>query len=162
MLDSIRGSLLGRPNFPHQHFIARGAHSITLFSHGGKNSASNVKDLIWLLEKLVRIHDQLDEQLHAGFYFYILTSTTKFVSNTIFIWPFTLLVFGVSLPAWLGYISYNENNSNDWVNRKFALIFLLINYIFCGFIYLLPGWLLGDSSKATCLAQTTELQELRK
>jgi hypothetical protein len=57
MLDSIRGSLLGRPNFPHQHFIARGAHSITLFSHGGKNSGSNVKDLIWLLEKLVRIHD---------------------------------------------------------------------------------------------------------
>lgn len=110
MLDSIRSSLLGRAHYPHQHFMATGAHSITLVTHGKneKDNSGRIRDFIWILEKLVRIHDQLDEQLHAGFYFYILTSPSKFVSNTVFIWPFTLLVFGVCLPVWLGYISYTE------------------------------------------------------
>lgn len=32
MLDSIRSSLLGRANYPHQHFMAVGTHAITLVS----------------------------------------------------------------------------------------------------------------------------------
>jgi hypothetical protein len=63
MLDSIRHSLLGRVNYPHQHFISTGAHSITLITHGisEKDSERRIRDFIWLIEKLVRIHDQLDE-----------------------------------------------------------------------------------------------------
>lgn len=63
MLDSIRSSLLGRAHYPHQHFMATGAHSITLVTHGKneKDNSGRIRDFIWILEKLVRIHDQLDE-----------------------------------------------------------------------------------------------------
>lgn len=63
MLDSIRASLLGRANYPHQHFMATGAHSITLqgHGHGSKKQETNIQDFMWIIEKLVRIHDQLDE-----------------------------------------------------------------------------------------------------
>ena len=80
MLDSIRFSLLGRANYPHQLFMTTGCHAITLVTHGqGAKTTTHakkeqyVKDFVWIIEKLLRIHDQLDEQLHAGFYFYILT-----------------------------------------------------------------------------------------
>ena len=44
-----------------------GAHSISLVTHstpqidGISSSKDRVRDMIWILEKLVRIHDQLDE-----------------------------------------------------------------------------------------------------
>lgn len=66
----------------------------------------------------MRIHDQLDEQLHAGYYFYILTGTKKFVSNTQFIWPMACLVFGVCLPYWLVYLTYTEQNKVEWESRR--------------------------------------------
>ena len=34
-----------------------------------------------MLEMMIRGNDQLDEQLHAGFFFYILTTTSTFVAN---------------------------------------------------------------------------------
>ena len=42
------------------------------------------RQIVIILEKMTRMFDQLDEQLHAGFYFYILTSESTFVSNTVF------------------------------------------------------------------------------
>ena len=43
--------------------MATGAHSITLVTHGKneKDNSGRIRDFIWILEKLVRIHDQLDE-----------------------------------------------------------------------------------------------------
>ena len=44
-----------------------GAHSISLVTHGTpqkdgiSSNKDRVRDMIWILEKLVRIHDQLDE-----------------------------------------------------------------------------------------------------
>lgn len=57
-----------------------------------------MKDIIWVMEKLVRIHDQLDEQLHAGFFFYIFTGAYKFISNAVSIWPMVLVLLGLSVP----------------------------------------------------------------
>ena len=34
MLDSIKNSLVGKPHSPHPYFIEKGAHSITLATHG--------------------------------------------------------------------------------------------------------------------------------
>ena len=51
MLDSIRSSLLGRAHYPHQHFMATGAHSITLVTHGKneKDNSGRIRDFIWIL-----------------------------------------------------------------------------------------------------------------
>ena len=120
MLDSIRNSLFGRVHYPHTHFIQTGAHAITLVSHGVPNMEhSNVvrqRDFIWILEKLVRLNDQLDEQLHAGYYFFILTSPAKFVSNSVFIWPFVCLFVGLCLPVWL------EKYTNDEQQAKAGVV----------------------------------------
>ena len=40
-----------------------------------------VTSFMRVLEIMVRGMDQLDEQLHAGYYFYIFTSTTSFIEN---------------------------------------------------------------------------------
>ena len=166
MLDSIRASLIGRQNYPHQHFLATGAHSITLVGHG--NASQNqleqrARDMVWILEKLVRIHDQLDEQLHAGYYFYILTSPSKFVSNAVFIWPIVLLVFGVCLPVWLEHITHCEQNTVDSHSKVYAFFYVLWNYVFGALIFHLPFFLFGEHhQRDTCLAQTPELRELRE
>lgn len=136
--------------------MSAGTHAITLVSSSRgtakkRDSEKRVGDFIWILEKLVRIHDQLDEQLHAGYYFYILTGTTKFVSNTNFIWPVVCLVFGVCLPFWLSYITYTEHNKVEWASRKHAYQFLALTYLLGGVIFMLPTWIIGDD-RDTCLA----------
>ena len=62
MLDSMKNSFIGRVHYPHPHFMERGAHSITLETHAKdlKNETKEdrkVRAMIWIMEKLVRIHD---------------------------------------------------------------------------------------------------------
>ena len=64
--------------------------------------------MIWLLEKAVRMNDQLDESLHAGFYFYILTSSSKFISNSVFIYPLVMMIAGFAVPNFLAYSMHEE------------------------------------------------------
>jgi hypothetical protein len=54
-----------------------------------------------LLENFVRYHDQLDEQLHAGFYFFVFTSINQFVSNSISLWPLAAMMWGFFVPELL-------------------------------------------------------------
>lgn len=68
---------------------------------------------MWIFEKLVRITDQLDEQLHAGYFFYILTSPSKFVSNTVFIWPFVCLGLGLYVPLFLRYLTHENGKEEE-------------------------------------------------
>lgn len=58
-----------------------------------------------VLEESVRMNDQLDEQLHAGYYFYILTSKNNFVSNSVFVYPVALILWGYFIPT---IYNYNE------------------------------------------------------
>ena len=57
-----------------------------------------VHALIFSMEKLIRMHDQLDEQLHAGFYSYIMTAPNRFVSNAVAIYPVFLVFLGFLIP----------------------------------------------------------------
>ena len=102
LLDSLRNSFMGRLQQPHSYFMDIGCHSITLVTHGtdGKplERATRIQEFMNVLERMVRISDQLDEQLHAGFYFYLITSPGKFVSNTVFIWSIVVLALGVFCP----------------------------------------------------------------
>jgi len=64
MLDSVKNSLIGKVHYPHPYFIEKGCHSITLVTHGQDlkdNMNSKSVAMLWTLEKLMRIHDQLDE-----------------------------------------------------------------------------------------------------
>jgi len=60
------------------------------------------------LEIMVRGNDQLDEQLHAGFFFYIFTSVGSFVENGQFVWGFALLIVGISIPIVLQGATHQE------------------------------------------------------
>jgi hypothetical protein len=57
--------MTGRLHEPHAHFIEHGIHSITLTSSGKSDEKMTPQlrnsNMIKLLERLVRYHDQLDE-----------------------------------------------------------------------------------------------------
>jgi len=55
--------------------------------------------VIRILERLTRAFDQLDEQLHAGYYFYFLTSKAHFVSNSVFVYPVVLVIISFCVPT---------------------------------------------------------------
>jgi hypothetical protein len=109
MLESIKNSLIGRVHDPHSYFIQHGVHAITFMTYGSDDKmkqSHRTKDMFNVIERILRISDQLDEQLHAGYYFYILTSTSKFVSNSVFVWPIVLLILGLCAPFWLDYYTH--------------------------------------------------------
>ena len=66
MLDSIKNSFIGRVHYPHPHFMEKGVHAITLETHApdlkmDTKEDRRVRSMVWVMEKLVRINDQLDE-----------------------------------------------------------------------------------------------------
>lgn len=91
--------------------IEYGIHSISLKgTNDPKIRAVGERDRVMktmgVMEHLFRITDQLDEQLHAGFYFYLLTSRTTFVSNSGFVYPIVLIL--------VGFFVYNMLQYNDF------------------------------------------------
>jgi Gaa1-like, GPI transamidase component len=79
-----------------------------------------------LMEHLFRINDQLDEQLHAGFYFYILTSKTTFVSNSTFVYPIVVILWAYFFYNTLQYFEFKTNEmKDDDIYLNSAFVFLL-------------------------------------
>ena len=76
-------------------------------------------------------------------------------------WPVVCLVFGVCMPFWLNYITYTEHNKVEWASRKYAYLFLALNYIFGGILFKMPEMMIGEG-RETCLAQTPELEQMRE
>ena len=103
---------------PHSPMIEKGIHAITLEAVFSKqvNKESDTLSIqnervvhtIALMERMVRTFDQVDEQLHAGYFFFILSSNTRFVSNSVFIYPAVIILFSFAIPAYLDYIQYHE------------------------------------------------------
>ena len=90
LLESLKNSLIGKVHMPHSHLIDYGVHALTFeavfsqqaakqegkdYSHmdRGALESQRVTRLMGMIERLLRVYDQIDEQLHAGYYFYILT-----------------------------------------------------------------------------------------
>lgn len=62
---------------------------------------------------------------------------------------------------WLDYISLCERNKVvEWTSRKYAIIFMIINYSLGALVFSLPG-LMFNGSKDTCLAQTNDLRAFK-
>lgn len=110
MLETIKNAMVGRVHDPHPYFIERGCHSVTLMARPNAKDANlsereTVTNFLKVLETLYRAHDALDEQLHAGYFQYILTSPTNFYDYSSFLWAFGLAIAGVSIPTVLqGYL----------------------------------------------------------
>ena len=58
-----------------------------------------LNSLMRALELLVRGNDQLDEQLHAGYFFYMLSTKDTFFAYDQFVWAFTLAIAGIAFPV---------------------------------------------------------------
>jgi hypothetical protein len=73
-----------------------------------------------MIENLLRATDQVDEQLHAGYFFYILIGTTRFVSNSVFVYPVVLMLLAYFMPALIEYYDLLEivNAENVTQNTK--------------------------------------------
>ena len=169
MLDSIKNSLTGRVHYPHPYFIEAGAHSITFATYGGvsedrgslaTSQDHRVRDLFNVVERMIHISDQLDEQLHAGYYFYILTSSSKFISNSVFVWPCWFLVLGLFVPFWLDYYTHESSKTVEDSSRRLGLTFMFSVYTMCAVFSQIPNILLGNDL-GICLAKTPAQQVLR-
>ena len=86
-LESLKNALTGKVHYPHGHMINKGIQAVTIETimeskktKSGKTAAeahdevARMTKFLAIMERLVRGFDQLDEQLHAGDYFYLLTS----------------------------------------------------------------------------------------
>ena len=92
------------------------------------------------MEVSIRSLDQVDEMLHAGYFFYILTGNNRFVSNSVFLYPVIILLFAYFLPALLDYNDWKEQEEKQEDSKVRAeVIFIGMVYI-TGMMFLaLPG-----------------------
>ena len=126
-LDTLKNLLVGKIRHPHTHMINYGIQAITFeaiynekFEKKLKKSGDSfqhesgrIPKLMSVLEKLLRIFDQLDEQLHAGFYFYLVIGTKKFISNNEYMYPAALLFAGILIPNYFDYFDTSEKQEKD-------------------------------------------------
>ena len=68
------------------------------------------------MELTIRGHDQLDEALHAGYFFYILVGTSRFVGIDSFIYPVALTTFSHFLPVLHNYYKYMHETKSNALN----------------------------------------------
>lgn len=116
MLESLKNSLTGKVHMPHSYFIDYGVHAITFegVSAAAKTKETSttdmhkVKNMLAFFEMIHRGFDMLDEQLHAGYFFYILTSNLTFVSNSVFLYPVITILVSFILQAGIDYFEYLE------------------------------------------------------
>lgn len=71
-----------------------------------------------IIDTIIRAESNIDEQLHAGSYFYYLTSNTLFQSSNIYMYPIALCMIGYAFP-----ISFN-------LLYKFLYFYLFISLMF--------------------------------
>ena len=102
-----------------------------------------------LMEHLFRINDQLDEQLHAGFYFYLLTSKTTFTSNSVFVYPIVVLLFAYFFYNLLQYYEFMtfEMGGYDYY-MKSVYVFQGLAFLIGLFGMVTPGLILEYLGKA--------------
>lgn len=111
LFENIKNQYVGKPHHPHSALIEKGIHALTIKGINDPkvkypHDRERVSKFLGNMERLVRITDQLDEQLHAGFYFYLLTSQRTFVSNSGFVYPIVLILVGFFIFNLLGYYEH--------------------------------------------------------
>jgi Gaa1-like, GPI transamidase component len=173
MFENIKNQYVGKPHQPHSHMIEYGIHAITIKgSYDPKIKAINERErvlkTIGLMEHLFRVNDQVDEHLHAGYYFYLLTSKVTFVSNSGFVYPLVAILFGFFIPNFIQYYEHmSENDGRDeWLLS--SGIFIVLSYAL-GFLFMItPNLYLEYLGKADnlrgefCLAKRPFQDEITR
>lgn len=164
-LDTLKNLFIGKIKHPHTHMINHGIQAITFEgTHSEKlekkyrksgdglgQENQRIPKVMALLEKLVRIYDQLDEQLHAGFYFYLVIGTRKFISNNEYMYPAALIFAGILIPNFFDYYETseriekeeeelekkNEDHPKD-IKMDQSVTFLGFLYFLCAMFAILP------------------------
>lgn len=138
-LEALKNQFIGKIHYPHGHMIDKGIQAVTIEAMSTKKSSSStsndnmkISNLLALFERLIRGFDQVDEQLHAGDYLYVLVGPTKYVNNSTFIWPAVILILAYSLPALLDFTDYCENKEDSSVGGEALFIALVYSL---GFIF---------------------------
>ena len=114
-LEALKNQFIGKIHYPHGHMIDKGIQAVTIEAMSGKKASGStqvskenmkVQNLLGLFERLLHGFDQVDEQLHAGDYLYVLVGPGKYVNNSTFIWPAVILILAYFLPALLDFVDY--------------------------------------------------------
>lgn len=87
-------------------------------SDGYVQESQKIPKLMAMMEKHVRIFDQLDEQLHAGFYFYLMIGVKKFISNNEYMYPAALLFAGFLIPNFFDYYEASEKLEKEEKDKE--------------------------------------------
>ena len=135
-LEALKNQFVGKIHYPHGHMVDKGIQAVTIEAISSKKAASGSKDvqkdnmkisnMLALFERLLHGFDQVDEQLHAGDYLYVLVGPHKYVNNSTFIWPAALLILAYFLPALLEFVDYCEQHKENASKGGEALFIALI------------------------------------
>jgi hypothetical protein len=133
MLDALKNSFAGHLHMPHSVMIEHGIHAITFEGTGKSKKDSELQQTVTstlgLMERLVRAFDQVDEQLHAGYFFYILTANTHFVSNSLFVYPVVLILLSFVLPVVIDFTDREDSTETFGQELKIVSLYYALGFI---------------------------------
>jgi hypothetical protein len=156
LLESLKNAFIGKVHMPHSPMIDHGLHAITIegthskslakkesknqYEDNSVKEAKKVGRVLQLMERSIRTLDQVDEMLHAGYFFYILTGNGQFVSNSVFLYPIVVILFSYFLPAVLDYYDHMELEEKQ-ENTKMRPEIIFVGMVFItGMVFTsLPG-----------------------
>lgn len=151
MLESLKNSFTGKVHLPHSFFIDKGVHAITVEAVWQKSKekyegdyAQTVK-AIGKIEAMMMSYDRLDEQLHAGYYTYFLTSMDKFVSNSMSLYPIIMVLLSYIFGLGVDYGNFLDDEDAEDKSMTTELKFLFITYSLCALFVNLPSILMLQS-----------------
>jgi len=152
-LDFWRNMVLGRSGDAHSHLMeyfyirltkrkSYGIQAFTLkgYTKPGKYlvpAEENIIRTCAILETILRTESNLDEQLHAGSYFYFPTSSRTFQSSNVYLYPIGLCLAGFVIPRVINYYKRSQYSPLFYETT----IFLAMSHI-VGIVHLLtPTWI---------------------
>jgi hypothetical protein len=135
MMDSIRHQWLGKVHQPQAHMQDFAGDSISVVSHtdyqtsllGSVSESEVLARMVRVMERLVRVTDQLDETLTKNNHFYFLTSKRTVVPYTDSVYLIVCLLVGYFVPILVGLIT-RKSTPSDWQSHKKAIVFFILTY----------------------------------
>lgn len=136
-LDFWRNTMLGRSGDSHSHLLDYAIHAFTLKgctneSMDAVNVKENVEKTCAIVDTIIQAESDLDEQLHAGSYFYFPTSKTTFQSSNLYMYPIILCLAGFVIPQ---IVVYYQESKRSKMFYETTIYFIMSHSI--GLIHLL-------------------------
>lgn len=85
-----------------------------------------MKQTAKLIEKIVKAESDLDEQLHAGSFFYFPTTKYTYQSSNLYMYPICLCIIGYFLPQIVNYYRKSRHSSTYYETTIYFILSHLI------------------------------------